>query len=336
MEAGRGSDRAGASARTAEAGARTSHARARVFAHGKAFSCDGAPFTFRGVRGEIDPGEAVAAGFTVIVVPPGRGPDGAGGDTAAGASPAGELRALVELPDVDLVTVASAPRRERSRLLHMLGLRIGRDLQPWRGHDALFGVVLGGRGIGAATRHQAEVARRTAGELAATVRAEHPGALVAWRGYWPAEIDCPEELDFLLVEYALAGPDELGPALLASHGAVGDRPLVARRRVDGRRVARLRTAHRHRARGRRRRHDRAAPGRLRCRARGVNRRTVRDLEAEWPSISVVVNAYNSESTIRECLEPLRAARLPGSRGDRHRRRVDRPTASIAAAEFRRA
>jgi len=42
-----------------------------------------------------------------------------------------------------------------------------------------------------------------------------------------------------------------------------------------------------------------------------NRKTVRDLEFEWPQISVVVCAYNAAETIEECLAHTRALDYPG-------------------------
>lgn len=45
-------------------------------------------------------------------------------------------------------------------------------------------------------------------------------------------------------------------------------------------------------------------------ARRWNSRTVRDLDIAWPSISVVVCAYNAESTIAECLQAATALDYP--------------------------
>ena len=47
-------------------------------------------------------------------------------------------------------------------------------------------------------------------------------------------------------------------------------------------------------------------------------------DTDSPRVSVVVCSYNGEPTISRCLEALGRARLPGLRGDRRRRRLDRP------------
>ena len=67
----------------------------------------------------------------------------------------------------------------------------------------------------------------------------------------------------------------------------------------------------------------AAAGARRRVAGGTARTVRRPRRSTWPSISVVVCAYNAAATLDECLAPHVRARLPGPRGHRRRRRLDR-------------
>jgi hypothetical protein len=117
-------------------------------------------------------------------------------------------------------------------------------------------------------------------------------------------------LDFLLIDCTLSSWADLASALMSCHWDIGDRPLVlgeaslthgaAPKTPDipwiidtavgcgvGGTVLREFS-----------RTEPSTPGVLDAR---ITRRTVRDLDVEWPSISVVINAYNAEATLDECL-----------------------------------
>lgn len=281
-----------------------------VAPRGKSFTIDGAPFLFRGASYRprsasrpdqlaLDLAAMAADGYTVVGLPAVSPP-------AIEPVAANRLRALLQLEDLDVARLAAASRRERGRLARELAVDVRRWLAPWRGSGALLGMTLGiapGSRIGSGP----DVAWQVANELAVALHDEDPTLLAAWRSPWPLGVGCPAEFDFLIVDCELAREDALAPALMCCHGYVGDRPLVlggvslpggeardlewlidvALRSGAGGTMARWWSPAEA---------ARAGPGTAR-----VNRRTVRDLDVSWPSISVVVNAHNAQDTLPECL-----------------------------------
>jgi glycosyltransferase involved in cell wall biosynthesis len=307
------------------AGAGHVAAGTRVTADGKSFLLEGSSFRFRGLRHEPEPtdplvgqnhrlhlGRMAGAGYTVVSMPP--PPRGAIGEATASG-----LRFMLELNCPSLDGLAARSRRERKRLVREAAMRVRRAVEPWSGSEALLGIAfecpaaLGRSDLGTG------VVRQAADELAICLHDEESSLLAAWRDCWPLERGCPSEFDFVIVEFELANRDELAPAIIASHCEVGDRPLVvgsvslrASEECGASDVAWVM--------------DNAlrcgAGGTIaECRARGkgtdgdsemarVNRQTVRDLDVNWPSISVVVNAHNAESTLDECLSHCDALEYP--------------------------
>jgi GT2 family glycosyltransferase len=156
---------------------------------------------------------------------------------------------------------------------------IDQALATWQGDEALIGVLVPSV---AAAQH---------------VHHADPNLLAGFRGTWPDRVTCPGEFDYLVVDCPLARVEDLRPALMASHSEVGDRPLVLGRVPESSEMQWVTDVA------------------LECGAAGlvgalewhgavstgVNHRAVRDLRSAWPSISVVVNAYNAADTIEECL-----------------------------------
>jgi GT2 family glycosyltransferase len=289
----------------------------RVTALGKSFLLDGSPFRFRGVRYALDAQSAeqaldrlgddlaaiAACGYTVVSL---RGLPESAIQTAVESG----LRFMLELDCVELVEIAAAPRRERRRLLRELAVRVRRAAGQWDGDDALLGVALGLPSAMDQSRKGADRARRAANELAAALHDEEPELLAAWGSGAPLEWEWLPEFDYLIASFQVRRGQDLVAALMNCHGHIGDRPLVLGGVSDADSV----------------------PGKddemawmidaaLRCGAAGIvgsawwpaeatrqssqtaelNQRTVRDLDVEWPAISVVVNTYNAQDTLDECL-----------------------------------
>ena len=172
-------------------------------------------------------------------------------------------------------------------------------------------------------------------ELAATVREEDPGRLVTYGNYPTAEYLPTEALDFVTFNVFLDRHQDLRSYLARLHHLAGDRPLVlgelGMHAGDGASGEARQAAHldRQLATALERgvagtcvfswtdewhvgdapvddwrfgltRADRSPRPALEVAARW-NRRTVRDLIDEWPSLSVVVCAYNAAETLDECL-----------------------------------
>ncbi|MBV9839059.1 MAG: glycosyltransferase [Solirubrobacterales bacterium] len=287
----------------------------RVAAAGKSFVLDGSPFRFRGVTysAALDLAEVTAAGYTVVDLPSIRPQD-------VEHAIASDLRFMLELDIAALTRSANASRRERKIVVSELAARIRPSIQPWRASDALLGLVIGSRVRDRRPPASADIAARVADELAATLHEEDPGLLVAWRDAWPLHGQCPAEFDFLMVDVEISTREQLASAILACHAEIGDRPLVLAglslsgeiRRGDPGLTWLIEIGLRCGVAGT----VTPAPSRLeaslpRDRAAFINRRTVRDLEIDWPSISVVVTAYNSASTIEECLSHCDRLEYPG-------------------------
>jgi O-antigen biosynthesis protein len=300
--------------------ARAHREEVRVAAHGKSFLLDGSPFRFRGLRYRRSPELAdppdrdadqlrldlaaiAAAGYTVVSTPA-LPPPAIEQATASG------LRFMLELDDPNLNRLATASRRQRSRLIGEASTRLRRAVQAWGGSETLVGVALGGSPQVGRSRAEFDIARRVANELAIALQDEDASLLTAWRSAWPVDSGCPPEFDFLIADFEVSRRDELVPALMACHCDVGDRPLV----LGSVSVTNA-------GQGGERDIGWLIDTALRCGAGGTiaqvwsqpetaepdsktvrtNRLTVRDLDVDWPPISVVVCAYNAEATLEECL-----------------------------------
>ena len=301
----------------------------RVAAHGKSFFLDGSPFRFRGLRYRrwpeltdpsgsdadqlrLDLAAIAAAGYTVISTPTLPPP-------AIEQAAASGLRFLLELDYPDLERLATASRRQRRRLMGEAWTRLRRAVQAWDGSEMLLGVALGGSPGLARPRAEFAYAHRVANDLALALQDEDASLLAGWRSAWPLDGECPPECDFLIVDFELSRRDELAPALMACHCAVGDRPLVlgdvsstdAEQGDEPDMAWVVDTALRCGAGGT------IAPARSQRNATErdpetarINQRTVRDLDVDWPSISVVVCAYNAEATLDECLSHCERLEYP--------------------------
>jgi O-antigen biosynthesis protein len=190
-----------------------------------------------------------------------------------------------------------------------------------------------------------DVVADTIRELAEVVREEDPEQLVTYANYPTAEYLPLETLDFLMLNVFLERQHDFRRYLTRLHHLAADRPLVlgevgisAEEGSDGEfRQARtldwqLETALERGVAGAcvfswtddwwvggtpvtgwrfgLTRADRSPRPAVEVAARW-NHRTVRDLEFDWPSISVVVCAYNSAATLDECLRHTCALDYPG-------------------------
>jgi GT2 family glycosyltransferase len=287
----------------------------KVVARGKAFLLDGSPFRFRAVRYAPVPGPADAAldrlgadlaaiaacDYTVVSLAAMPGP------VIQRAVDSG-LRFILELECPELHSVASFGRRERRRLVRELAMRARRSARQWDRDDALLGVALSLPPAVNRSPQSAEVARRAADELAAALHDEHNGLLVSWQSSSEHDRECPPEFDYLIAALQLRRRRDLAAALLDCHCHVGDRPLVLRDvsvagtdNVDeADRAWMIDTALRCGVGGIVAPPTAERPGKDALAAQ-LNRRTVRDLDIDWPAMSVVVNTYNDEQTLDECL-----------------------------------
>ena len=181
-------------------------------------------------------------------------------------------------------------------------------------------------------------------ELAATVHDADAGHLVTYANYPTAEYLSPEGLDFLTFNVFLERPEDLRRYLSRLHNVAGDRPLVlgefgldsagtpdgesrqaevldwqfeiaTERGVAGTCVfswtdewwvgdAEVTGWHFGLTRA-----DRSPKPALGV-ATAWNGRSVRDLDFDWPSISVVICTYNGEATLDECLRHTCALEYP--------------------------
>ncbi len=185
---------------------------------------------------------------------------------------------------------------------------------------------------------------RTIARLGETVHEEDPDLLVTYANYPTAEYLPLPTLDFLTFNVFLDNEQDLRRYLTRLHHLAGDRPLVLGEL--GHHVAAPEDEESHAAfldaqlrvtveRGLAgtcvfswtdewqvgdhdvtdwkfglTRADRSPRPALDVVTRW-NQRTVRDLDVDWPSMSVVVCAYNAEATIAECLQATTALDYPG-------------------------
>jgi glycosyltransferase involved in cell wall biosynthesis len=286
-----------------------------IAAGGKSFLLDGVPFEFRGLRYPALLEEAVprecaadrfardlaslaAAGYTVVCLPPPP-------RWAIQPAAASGLRFVVDLGCAGLDRLAAMSWRERRHHLRELTARIRETLRPWDRCEALLGVALERPEPVGQSRRRGKIARRAADEVAIVIHDLDAKMLTAWRDRWPHLGECPAEFDFLLVDCALPSRDALSPALMACHGEVGDRPLVlgsvSLPGADADAALLIDTALRCGAAGTLAETWRPGHVRRHGAIRRIHTRSVRDLDLDWPSMSVVINAHNAASTLEECL-----------------------------------
>jgi GT2 family glycosyltransferase len=290
----------------------------RVAAAGKFFEHGDARFHFRGIHYD-GPSRALTApalvrsGFTVVALPP------EASDFAESAAANG-LRILLRQPVAPWYEVPGASRRgERAVAVEMAG-RLREALRPFAGRDELLGVLLGAD-LPSELRQRVDVeaAFRVVAEVASRLHDIDSGLLVSAATCWPG-IGCPVELDFSTVDLDTCAAQRAGGparALSAAHSQVGDRPLVLGRvgwlAMDLASVVDL--ANERGAAGTlssftgsptvvERLDAASVPGSSASAvevAAAANRRTIRDLPIDWPSLTVVVCAYNAAATLEECL-----------------------------------
>jgi len=271
------------------------------------------------------------AGFTVLrtyVTPP---------DDVLELAADWDLQVLAGVFYPDWRYLVGASARQARALLHDARTEVRRAARQLAGHEQVMALSLGNE-IPADVIRWVGTGRVTAaiGELVEVVREEDPEQLVTYANYPTAEYLQLPSLDFLTFNVFLERREDLRRYLTRLHHLAGDRPLVlgeigidAGQAPDGeqRQAAAidemLETAVERGAAGTclfswtdewwvgdaevtgwhfgLTRADRSARPALDVAARW-NRRTVRDLPFPWPSISVVICAYNAEATLAECLE----------------------------------
>jgi GT2 family glycosyltransferase len=234
-----------------------------------------------------------------------------------------ERRAVARDAEREVRATARRLAGDERVLALSLGNEIPADVLRWYGSDEVAGTLRG---------------------LLEIVRDEDPEQLVTYANYPTAEYLPLEGLDFLTFNVFLERRDAFRRYLTRLHNLAGDRPLVlgelgmsAVRADDGERIQaetlewQLETAIERGVAGAcvfswtddwwvggapvtgwgfgLTRADRSARPSLEV-AAAANQRTVRDLDFDWPRISVVICAHNAGSTLDECLSHTCALDYP--------------------------
>jgi glycosyltransferase involved in cell wall biosynthesis len=287
----------------------------RVRTDGKFFAVGGRRFVFRGLQHHAagDCAAAMAqlreAGFSVVVTP---------SLDAAFLSTAGEY-GLYVLADVRLPPwrdLGTADRRQARSVVRSAAGRLASAITAIPGDPHLLGAMISPalepNGAPASPR----LVRRVLDDLARYIRDLDADMLVA--ACLPSSAqECPIELDFLVT-----APEPgrwLSTALAEAHLLVGDRPLLlyaAEPSLDSRFDASryeemVDTAAERGAAGTVLAGGAAAAptGWLatpesRSAVARANRRSIAELDVAWPSVTVVVCAYNAAGTLDECLRHI--------------------------------
>jgi O-antigen biosynthesis protein len=281
-----------------------------------------------------------AAGFTVVRTYTEPPPDllDAAGDAG--------MRVLAGIFYPDWRYLLGASRRQRRRVAQEAAIEVRAAARRLAGDDRVFALCLGNEIPADVIRWYGTTAiADVIAEQVEVVRHEHPTRLVTYGNYPTAEyLDLPE-LDFLTFNVFLEDPADLRGYLTRLHHLAGDRPLVLGEvglhvddTPDGEQRqaelvdAQLETATERGVAGTclfswtdewwvgdaevegwrfgLTRADRTHRPALEV-ARRWNHRTVTDLRHDWPSMTVVVCAYNAEETIDECLRHTCALDYPG-------------------------
>ncbi len=247
-----------------------------------------------------------------------------------------DLRVLAGAFYPDWRYLVDGSRRDHRRVRREAVAEVRETARRLAGHEQVLGLSIGNEIPADVVRwFGADAIARTLRELVEVVREEDPALLATYGNYPTTEYLPLDALDFLTFNVFLEQPDDLRRYLTRLHHLAGDRPLVLgelgldadttaagerrqaevldwqletalERGVAGSCVfaftddwvvgdARVDDWHFGLTRA-----DRSPRPALAV-ARKWNERTVRDLRADWPRISVVVCAYNAEATIDECL-----------------------------------
>jgi O-antigen biosynthesis protein len=237
-------------------------------------------------------------------------------------------------------------RRQSRRVLRDARAEVRTAARRFAGNDAVMALSLGNEIPADAIRwYGTQTIGRAIADLADVVRDEDPDQLVTYANYPTAEYLPLDSLDFLTFNVFLEQREDFRKYLTRLHHLAGDRPLVlgevgihsgtdgtgeaaqaaaidwmldvaTERGVGGTCVfswtdewwvgdAAVEGWHFGLTRA-----DRTPKPALEVAARW-NDRTVADLDVDWPSISVVVCAYNASATLDECLEHTCRLDYPG-------------------------
>jgi glycosyltransferase involved in cell wall biosynthesis len=238
-----------------------------------------------------------------------------------------------------------ASQRQARRVAHAARAAVRAEARRLAGREQVLGLVLGNEIPADLVRWlgTARVARFVGG-LAEVVRSEDAEQLVTYANFPTTEFLSVPTLDFATFNVYLPDQADLRRYLTRLHHLAGDRPLVlgevgvhAEPGAEGERdqarflAEQLDTALERGVAGTcvfswtddwwvgdapvvgwrfgLTREDRSARPALAVAAR-ENARTVADLEFDWPSISVVICAYNAAGTLNECLRHTCALNYP--------------------------
>jgi glycosyltransferase involved in cell wall biosynthesis len=299
---------------------------------------DGARFPSRD-RIKLDFAAIAAAGFTVV-----RTYTAPTDDLLELAADCG-LRLLAGVFHPDWRYLLGASRRQAARMAGEARAEVRHSARRLAGAEQVLGVLVGNEVPADVVRWVgADKVARLVDELAAVVRDEDPACPVSYANYPTTEYLPLDGLDFLTVNVFLERQPEFRAYLTRLHHLAGDRPLVlgeiglsAGAGATGeRRQARaidwqLATAIERGVAGTcifswtdewwvgeqpvegwpfgLTRADRSPRPALAVASRW-NRSSVRDLATSWPSLSVVVCAYNAAGTLDECLRHACALDYP--------------------------
>ena len=291
---------------------------------------DGQPFPSTGrVRSDFD--EIAARGFTVVrtyTAPP--------DDVVALAGERG-LRLFAGIFYPDWRYLVGTSLRDRRQVMRAARLVVREAARRYAADDRIVAVTVGNEVPADVVRWAgADVVAAAVQELVDVVREEDPGRLVSYGNYPSSEYLSLPGLDFLTFNVFLEHQTDFRRYLTRLHHLAGDRPLVLGEigldaGGDGKSERRQAsvidwqlTVARERGAGGAclfswtdewwvgdaavddwhfglTRADRTPRLSLEVAALH-NRRTLRDLREDWPSMSVVVCAYNAAETLDECLE----------------------------------
>ena len=293
-------------------------------------SSDGARFPER-EQIKLDLGAMRHTGFTVVrtyTPPP---------DDLVELADEWELRLLAGVFYSDWRYLVGTSRREQKRVVREARAEVRAAARRLRGHDSVLALSLGNEIPADVLRwFGTEKIALVIDELVEVVREEDPSRLVTYANYPTAEYLPLDSLDFLTFNVFLERKTDFRRYLNRLHNLAGDRPLVLGEvgldscgtpEGEGRQAEvlewQLETAVERGIAGTclfswtdewwvgeaavegwhfgLTRADRTPKPALAV-AEHWNHRTVADLDHDWPSISVVICAYNAASTLDECLE----------------------------------